>query len=497
MDTLQNYDELPYDRLSFQETEPDFLSAFALLHGFDAAEADTARVLELGCAQGGNLIPMAARYPHGEFVGIDLSQAQVLEGQGFIAKAGLNNIRLLHGDIAALPGNLGTFDFIIAHGVYSWVPENVRKALLAACHRLLKPRGIAYVSFNVEAGWRRYSQIRDLLLQHDQPELSPLQRVECARSLLENMSYDDKLMQKEVDYLKTASASYVFHEYLSDINMPCSFAQFVDETSGHGLRYLGEAGPRWARVALENDQEISDESRHERWLNAEASLDEALNMRFRRALLVRDDAPCPRPQQPSQLKQLAFSVELMSEDELDFEEFSEQEFIGHGNERFPVQHPLLKALLVVLSGAFPQVLAYEDAVSQALSLAHEYGYRGDADEGFLEALLDMAQLHGVRLHRVAPPLAAGDSTTPCVSALTRLQATSAGWPVVNPFHRALDIDEWGRRLLASMDGSVSVDELAGSLSKALAEAGIQAIPEQALQHVETYLEFFRRQGLIV
>lgn len=103
MKTLASYDELPYDRLPFPETEPDFLAALARLHGFEAADARTSRILELGCAQGGNLIPMAARHPDSEFVGVDLSRVQVEEGQAFIAQAGLANIRLLHGDIAALP----------------------------------------------------------------------------------------------------------------------------------------------------------------------------------------------------------------------------------------------------------------------------------------------------------------------------------------------------------------------------------------------------------
>lgn len=496
MDSLSSYDELPYDRLPFQESELDFLNSLAMLHGFEAADVRTSRVLELGCAQGGNLIPMAARYPAGEFIGIDLSRKQIDDGQAFIARAGLQNIRLIQGDIASLPEALGEFDYIIAHGVYSWVPESVRGALLTACRRMLKPRGIAYVSFNVDAGWRRYARIRELFLQHDQPDLPPMLRVERARSLLEATVYDDRLMQKEVDYLKMASAAYLFHEYLSDINSPCSFEAFIRETSAHGLRYLGEAGPRRARVVLENDWGLSDEARHERWLEAEANLDEALTMRFRRALLVRDDAPMPGPLKTGPLKSLAFSAELMSDDELDFEDATEQEFIGLGGERFRVRHPLLKAFLVVLSGSFPHVLAYHEAEAHALGLAKEYGYRGEADAEFLEALLDLVQLHGVRLHHVVPASPDLEGHPLRALPLTRLQAASPGWPVTNPLHRALDIDDWGRVLLSAMDGSKDLDKLAHFLLQELSAAGIQAAPEQVAQHVEDYIEFFRRQGLM-
>lgn len=292
MQTLPSYDRLPYDRLPFPETEPDFLAALARLNGFAAADARRAQVLELGCAQGGNLIPMAARYPGSEFVGVDLSRVQIEEGRDFIARAGLGNIRLLHGDIAALPAGLGEFDFIIAHGVYSWVPDRVREALLAACRRLLAPRGIAYVSFNVAAGWQSYGRLRERLLEHDDRELGPLERVERARGLLAASRFDDARLQQEADYLAKASPAYVFHEYLADINRAFGFAQFVADAARHRLRYLGEAGPRRARVALENDWGLSAKARYERWLEAEAALDEALQTRFRRALLVRDDAPC-------------------------------------------------------------------------------------------------------------------------------------------------------------------------------------------------------------
>jgi SAM-dependent methyltransferase len=496
MDTLQSYDRLPYDRLPFPETEPDFLAALARLHGFAAGDARSARVLELGCAQGGNLIPMAARYPQSEFVGVDLSRVQVGEGNAFIAQTGLDNIRLLHGDIAALPNDLGEFDFIIAHGVYSWVPDFVREALLASCRRHLKPQGIAYISFNVEAGWRTYGQIRQLLLEQDKPELGPVQRVEQARSVLAATQFEDERLQKEADYLQRASASYLFHEYLSAINNAYPFTQFVADAAGHGLRYLGEAGPRRARVVLENDWQLSAEARYERWLEAEAKLDDALNTRFRRALLVRDDAVLPQPHQAEFLKTLAYSAGLTSDDELDFAEAGEQHFQASAGERFPVNHPLLKAFLVVLSSAYPRVIGYEDGISHALTLAREYGYSGEADEAFIEALLDFAQMQGMRLHTSCPEHAATLTGFPQASTLTRTQAANPGWAVTNIFHLALDMDEWGRRLLAAMDGSASTEMLGQQLLKGLGEAGIQATPEQAAQHVENYLEFFRRQGIV-
>ncbi len=538
MDTLETYDELPYDRLPLPETEPDFLAALARLHGVDAVLASRAHVLELGCAQGGNLIPMAARYPEGKFVGVDLSRGQVNEGQAFIERAGLTNIRLLHGDIAALPdghgvsagydsgqnnrhdrpphpsplpqagegddeslrddqlNDLGDFDYIIAHGVYSWVPEFVREALLAACHRLLKPQGIAYISFNVEAGWKLYGRIREALLRQDDASLSPMQRVMRAKETLATMQEKDERIVKEIAYLKTASPSYLFHEYLSEINQPFSFSAFIETALQHGLRYLGESGPRRARIALQNDWGLSDEARHARWLEAEAGLDDALQTRFRRALLVRDDAPLPLLQSADRLGSLAFSAELGSEDELDFSEFSEQYFQSRTGERYPVSHPLLKACLVVLAGAWPNAVSFDDLMNHALPLAREYGYAGDPDEVFMEALLDFVQFHGLRLHTRAQVATSTGSELPLAKALARAQAASREWPVTTRFHQALDLDEWGRWLITLMNGKTPAAGLAARLAENLAASNIEASPQQAIQAVEDYVAFFRRQGII-
>lgn len=496
MNTLSSYDELPYERLPLPETEPDFLAVLAWLHGFEASDARAARVLELGCAQGGNLIPMATRYPGSEFIGVDLSRVQVEEGRAFIERAGLGNIRLLHGDIASLPENPGTFDYIIAHGVYSWVPEFVREAVLAVCRRLLKPQGVAYISFNVEAGWKLYRQIREMLLKQDDVSLSPMQRVMRVKETLAGMQEADERLAKEIGYLKTASPSYLFHEYLSDINQPFSFEAFVESAARHGLRYLGEAGPRRARVVLENDWGLSAEARHERWLEAEARLDEALQTRFRRALLVRDDATVPSPQQPDRLVSLSFSAELSSDDELDFSEFTEQHFQTRTGERYPVSHPLLKAYLVALAGAWPEVVDYQTLLDHALPLAREYGFIGEVDEAFNETLLDFVQLHGIRLHSQPRALEDAEIGLPQSTPLARTQAKSPEWPVTNVFHQALDLDEWGRWLITSMDGITPVEALARLLEEKLMDSGIQSGQEQATEVVENYIAFFRQQGLV-
>src|SRR5262245_57118876 len=116
-----SYDDVPYENFAFVQTHPDRLATIARMFGLITPEVSTSRVLELGCASGGNLLPMAFNLPRAEFVGIDLSQRQIERGRETIAAVGIPNARLEHASILDISRDWGTFDYIICHGVFSWV----------------------------------------------------------------------------------------------------------------------------------------------------------------------------------------------------------------------------------------------------------------------------------------------------------------------------------------------------------------------------------------
>ena len=118
-----SYEEVPYPSRAFAETHPDHLATLARLFGLTPPPVERCRVLELGCAAGSNLIPMALSLPGSHFVGVDLSSRQIAEGQATAAALGLTNVVLEVLNLADVGSGLGRFDFIIAHGVYSWVEE--------------------------------------------------------------------------------------------------------------------------------------------------------------------------------------------------------------------------------------------------------------------------------------------------------------------------------------------------------------------------------------
>jgi len=222
-------------------------------------------VLEIGCADGGNLVPLAVVYPESTLVGIDLSQVQIAEGQETVRALGLTNIELGRQSVLDVTAQLGAFDYVICHGVYSWVPADVQQKILEVCKKNLAPQGVAYVSYNTYPGWHMRGMIRDMLQYHVQPFTLPAMKVRQARNLLDFLGKAagspkkgsdpgsqggqtpfsanpySLLLENELESFRRSSDSYLFHEHLEEVNEPIYFHQFIDKAAGHGLRYLGEA----------------------------------------------------------------------------------------------------------------------------------------------------------------------------------------------------------------------------------------------------------------
>lgn len=498
MDTLASYDELPYDSLPLPETQPDVLAALAKLHGFDAPDPRCARILELGCAQGGNLIPLAWRWPESDCVGVELSRVQAQAGADFVQRLGLANARILHADLTALPDDLGSFDYIIAHGVFSWVPPDVQGALLDVCRRHLSPNGLAYVSFNVAAGWQHLRPLREALVARTDARLPAPERYRQALAALDDLEAEwlDPLLLKEIAYLKTAAPSYLFHEYLADTNAAINFADFAAMLDAYCLRYVGEAGPRRAQVELEDAWGLIPESMAGRWQDAEIAIDDAFAIRFRRALIAHEDAPCAQPPRVDALSGLAFYTDLSSDEEIDLDEKIEQRFVNPAGNQFPVSLPALKAGLMVLSARYPAALDYSALCKATAALLAEYGVAGFDEPAFRQALFDFLLLHGVTATVWSGCFADEPGDFPEAHALARAQARAPGWVVSGARHVAVDLDFAGRLLLGALDGSRTLEALSAWMQQALAESDLHLPLEQVLELTHQQLWLYARQGLM-
>ncbi len=252
----QSYDELPYLVRSYVQSSPDRLATLARLHGLRAPDVAACRVLELGCAAGGNIIPLAQTLPRSTFTGVDASGRQIADGQSIVASIGLANITLKHADILEIDDDWGQFDYIIAHGIYSWAPEAVREHILTVCKRNLAPTGVAYISYNTYPGWSVLGSIRDALLYHTRGIADPRDRAASARSLLQflaeaegdysvfetrPMAMAAQFFREKVESLGHDGDTYLLHELLAEVNAPLYFSQFAEQAAEQGLQYLCEA----------------------------------------------------------------------------------------------------------------------------------------------------------------------------------------------------------------------------------------------------------------
>ena len=242
-----HYDRVPYESKPFPQTHPGRIAAAAHLFGLTTADVRAARVLELGAAAGGNIIPLAAEFPDGQFLGVDLSGVQVAQGKARIGRLGLGNIELRHQSITDVGETDGLFDFIICHGVYSWVPEHVRHAILRVCKERLAPDGVAYVSYNVLPGWRQKQALRDALLLYTGGPGAPdgARRARDMMAFLETTTQAGtqygQMLRGEVARLAGLGDDYLTHEYLEDENAPCTFTEFANAAAAQGLAYMAEA----------------------------------------------------------------------------------------------------------------------------------------------------------------------------------------------------------------------------------------------------------------
>lgn len=472
-----SYDEIPYESHAFAQSHPDRLAVMATLFGLSPTPVARCRVLELGCAAGGNLIPMAWHLPQSTFVGLDLSSRQVRDGGEVIEKLGLDNIQLHAMDITQVDRRLGRFDYIICHGVYSWVPEPVQQAILRICHDHLEPEGIAYISYNTYPGWRMRQMIRDMMLYHARQFGTPQQQLDGARTLIafldanvaKNNAYG-LLLEQELAILEEAGDYYLLHDHMEKVNLPCYFHEFVERAVGQGLAYLGEAD--LGSMLLET---FPDEVKRQLSLlssdrvHLEQYLDFLHNRQFRQTLLVHASALRVQAPQPLQLRHLLISGELAREDDAAAIQGGDPvRFTTQGGAMVTSADPLVKAALVLLGERFPESMGL-DALYRA-ALAHlgrqPEPAREIANLRILgEALLEFHAAGAVELHSYDgyPFSKTQDSATwPQATPLAKVYAQRNAM-VAGRWHETVNLGLLGQRALLMMDGRHAIPQIKEAL----------------------------------
>ncbi len=469
-----SYDQVPYESFPFRQTHPDRLATLGQLFGLQPAELARSRVLELGCAAGGNLIPMALALPGANFVGVDLSTVQVAQGQKIIADLGLRNIRLLAMSITDVNTGLGEFDYILAHGVYSWVPNTVQEKMLAICGDQLSANGIAYISYNTLPGWRMRGMIRDLMRYHAMQFADPAPRVAQARAILDFLARSvptqdnayGMLLKSELEGLQNSPDYYILHEHLEDTNEPVYFHEFAERASRNGLQYLAEADfhsmltSNFAPEVKDTVVRIAPDV-----IRQEQLMDFLRNRTFRQTLLVRQNLTVNRTLTPERVTPLWVSGSLLPVNPTpELATQREEAFRAPDGGRLKTPNPISKAAIVVLARDCPRALAFADLVRESLALlgipAPQAAQPGLSVEQTLAS--DLLQCYGVglvELHSCPSAFVTQPGEHAEASPLARWQAAQGLLHVTNMRHEMANIDANLGRLLRLLDGTRDRDTI--------------------------------------
>jgi SAM-dependent methyltransferase/methyltransferase-like protein len=447
------YDEVLYPGHPYPQTHPDRLATIGRLFGMNPAPVDGCRVLELGCGDGGNLIPMAYALPRSEFVGIDLGARSIAKGQETIHALALPNIDLRCLDILEAGADLGKFDYILAHGVYSWVPAEVQDRILAICSANLNPNGIAYISYLAYPGAHLRAMLAELLRYSVHRAATPAEQIHQARAMLALLGEAHPAVRQEAAALAGRSDASLIHDELGAFQSPVYFSEFIRRAAGHRLQYLGEADffemidasqPEQARAMLRE------------WtgglIEKEQLLDFLKCRRFRQTLLCRSDVRLRRGIQPAQIRDFYIGVRQPSTHD--------------------PGHPIGRIILEVLGTASPGVLSFDDLKARVPADA--------GDDLLCDIILAFFSCDLVQLHVHAPSMARSVSSRPRASRLARRQARHEPY-VTNLCHRTVHVeDELSRRLLLLLDGTRDREALARETAEEGLDRALNRLTELAL-----------------
>jgi methyltransferase-like protein len=477
-DSSSSYDEVPYISGFFPASHPERMATVATLFGLTPPPVDRCRVLELGCAGGGNLLPMAQALPGSHFVGIDLSPRQIADGQAIVERLGLPNVDLRAMSITDMDEGFGRFDYILCHGVYSWVPEAVRNHILAVCKRNLAGNGVAYISYNTYPGWHLRGMVREMLVFHTRPFADPHERVRQARAFLGFLSQSagdpnglyTRILKQEANYLEHRDDSYLFHEHLEETNHPVYFTEFVTHAAAAGLQYLGPARFKIGDANLPPEVRGTLEGLATDRIRREQYLDFLDNRTFRQSLLCHAevalrDAPVPQALAGLRIAALARPESAQP----DVRSQAAEEFSGLGGERVTTNRPLIKAALVALFAHRPRSMTLEELRAEVQSLL---GPSADEIGLLAEGLLHCHLSNLVGLHVHEPTFVREAGPRPLASPVARLQA-EADDRVVNLLGRYVQLEGFDRLMLKLLDGTRDRPALRACLAAQAAEGALE------------------------
>ena len=520
------YDEVPYSSYPFAQTSPDLLQGIGKLFGLNAPSPDKARILEIGCASGNNIIAMAARYPESTCIGIDYAVRQIELGQEQLNDLDLTNIELKHLSIMDIDKSFGEFDYIICHGVLSWVPPEVQEKILEVCSTNLAPDGIAYVSYNTLPGWNSVRSVREMLIYHTAVYNTPTEKAQAARQILKligdsartnNNTTMAQTIERELEILNSQPDYYLLHEHLEENNYQFYFHQFMALAAKNNLQYLAETSLEKmfsGNFAPEISEVLATSTDIVR---TEQYMDFIYDRRFRSTLLCHADRILNRNLKSTDL------LEGYLHNRFTFpENFKDTDVTKPGLLKFTAASgmilttddslaiSLIKELDASNNEVFPIKQLIQNTIETLKKSKHPLAERPvtDLEEMFCQLLMRYLFIGGIYYYLKPLPYTVQLSARPMASKLSRVQVKSQNW-VSSQRQEHIGITPFDNKLISLLDGTRDKTDLIKELIPFFANnelvmseqsqpvTDVKMIETRLPEFVNTALDRYAALGLIV
>ena len=511
MDIKSSYEAVNYPDYTFPQTNPVRLASLAAFHDVEAPDPTRARVLELGCGTGANLISFAYAMPDAGYVGIDLSVAQIARGNGIVDQLGLSNVELVTGDLMEFTSErFGYFDYIIAHGLFSWVPPEVRERILQIYSECLSPNGIGYVSYNVYPGCYLRRMVWEQMKFQAAGTVDPMGKIRQGIAFIDFISdlktneplYQSVLAQ-ELKRMRERSVENVFHDEFSEYNEPLYFHEFAEKIGSVGLQFLCEAETVASTAAdLEPEQQMFLHSLSDDPIMSEQYLDFAKGRRFRGTVVCRTSVDVQRTPSSDVIEQFYISSHARPDGKLaPLADAKPQRFKGKSTGAFETNWPLAKAALVRLAEKWSRGLRFRELVDECADrIGEDAGKIESEEEQKLKGFLLMLFQSGFVEFSIAQPAFADLTAKPHASEFARWQAANGSDNISTMAGINIDMENpMMRAMIYLLDGTRGRDELIAELSEMIdVPATEQAAFSEALPLlVDDNLKKFAAAGLFI
>jgi methyltransferase-like protein/2-polyprenyl-3-methyl-5-hydroxy-6-metoxy-1,4-benzoquinol methylase len=518
-DLAQSYDNVLYKGAPLPQTHPTLLATIADMQGMSPARPELCRVLELGCGFGRNLIPMAEHYPQSQFVGIDLSSKAIADGKATIEALGRTNIELRQFSIMDVDESFGTFDYIIAHGVYSWVPDPVRIKMMHIFRERLAPQGVAYVSFNCLPGCYLRNIARDVMKFHTRRLTSADERLAQARAIIKFVAdaTDEKefygfIMRDQNNRVEKMPDFLLFHDDLSENAEPFLVHQVIDRANANGLQYLGDSSnTRRLYGHLARVNPMLDQFGADNITEREQYADFLTGRAFRETLLCHGDIKLDRRYDHNVVKRYHVASLVRPDGAKDPEQPRIISYRFEDGGEIRIDHALSQAALTILGERWPSAVPFGELAADAWraigGAPADDTDRLDHEDALCRVLHAAHNAARLELHLSPPPVVITLTERPHVSDLARMQA-SAGEMLTSRRHGSVVLEgAIVRHFVTLLDGTrdrealrrdlqAFVDQQAAATAQPANGAGAAAVDTILPEHVQRNLEIVSHLGLL-